>query len=49
MKTDPPLQMAVMAELAWEPSIPATPVGVEVRDGVVTLESSAASRRPVPR
>lgn len=37
MKTDSKLQQDVMAELAWEPSIHATQIGVEVKDGVVTL------------
>ena len=37
MKTDSQLQKDVMAELAWEPSVHATEIGVEVKDGVVTL------------
>lgn len=37
MKTDTQLQSDVMAELKWDPSINATSIGVEVRDGVVTL------------
>jgi osmotically-inducible protein OsmY len=37
MKTDSQLQQDVMAELKWEPSVHATQVGVEVKDGVVTL------------
>lgn len=37
MKTDHQLQQDVIAELAWEPSIGASGIGVEVKDGVVTL------------
>jgi osmotically-inducible protein OsmY len=37
MKTDAQLQMDILAELACEPSINATQIGVEVRDGIVTL------------
>jgi osmotically-inducible protein OsmY len=37
MKTDTKLQQDVIAELSWEPSIKATQIGVEVKDGVVTL------------
>jgi len=37
MKTDSQLQKDVMAELAWEPSVHAAQIGVEVKDGVVTL------------
>lgn len=37
MKTDAQLQQDVMAELKWEPSIGAANIGVEVKDGVVTL------------
>ena len=37
MKTDTQLQLDVMAELKWEPSIGAEKIGVEVKDGVVTL------------
>lgn len=37
MKTDTQLQQDVMAELRWEPSIEADQIGVEVKDGVVTL------------
>lgn len=37
MKTDTQLQQDVMAELKWEPSIEAEKIGVEVKDGVVTL------------
>ena len=37
MKTDSQLQQDVMAELAWEPAVHAEQIGVEVKNGVVTL------------
>ena len=37
MKTDAQLQQDVIAELAWEPSIDAAQIGVEVKNGIVTL------------
>ena len=37
MKTDTQLQNDVMAELKWDSSINANQIGVEVKDGVVTL------------
>jgi osmotically-inducible protein OsmY len=37
MKTDAQLQQDVMAELKWKPYIDATAIGVEVKDGIVTL------------
>ncbi len=37
MKTDYELQQDVMNELKWEPSVNAAYIGVEVKDGVVTL------------
>jgi len=37
MKTDAQLQQDILAELAWEPSVNAGAIGVEVRDGIVTL------------
>lgn len=37
MKSDEQLQRDVIAELTWEPSVHAAHIGVEVRDGVVTL------------
>ena len=37
MKTDSQLQQDVLNELKWEPSVNATHVGVEVKNGVVTL------------
>lgn len=43
MKTDAQLQQDVIAELAWEPSINAAQIGVEVKDGVVTLAGHVSS------
>ena len=43
MKTDAQLQQDVIAELKWEPSINATDIGVEVKDGVVTLAGHVKS------
>jgi osmotically-inducible protein OsmY len=37
MKTDAQVQQDVMAELKWKPYIDATEIGVEVKDGIVTL------------
>jgi osmotically-inducible protein OsmY len=37
MKTDLQLKSEVTAELAWDPAVNATNIGVAVRDGVVTL------------
>jgi osmotically-inducible protein OsmY len=37
MKTDRQLKQNVMDELAWEPSVNDTEIGVEVNDGIVTL------------
>ena len=37
MKTDHQLQLDVLAELSWEPSVNAEDIGVEVKDGIVTL------------
>jgi osmotically-inducible protein OsmY len=37
MKTDAQLQKDILAELAWDPAINATDVGVIVKEGVVTL------------
>ena len=37
MKTDRQLQQDVIEELLWEPSVQATTIGVEVKDGIVTL------------
>lgn len=37
MKTDAQLKSDVSAELAWDPAVNATAVGVQVADGIVTL------------
>jgi len=37
MKSDSQLQEDVLAELKWEPSVNAADIGVEVKDGIVTL------------
>ena len=36
-ETDAALKTAVLAELAWEPSVTAAHIGVTARDGVITL------------
>ena len=43
MKTDLQLQSDVLAELQWDPPVHAARIGVDVKDGVVTLSSSPAS------
>jgi len=43
MKTDTQLQQDVMQELKWEPSVHAAQIGVEVKDGVVTLAGEVSS------
>ena len=43
MKTDSQLQQDVMAELKWEPAVHSAQIGVEVRDGVVTLAGEVSS------
>lgn len=43
MKTDKQLQTDVIAELSWEPSVQAAGIGVEVKDGVVTLAGHVGS------
>ena len=43
MKTDIQLQQDVIAELKWEPSVNAAHIGVEVKDGIVTLVGHADS------
>jgi osmotically-inducible protein OsmY len=43
MKTDTQLQQDVMAELKWEPSVNAAQIGVEAKDGVVTLSGEVSS------
>lgn len=43
MKTDLQLQQDVLAELDWNPAIDAANIGVEVKDGIVTLSGHVAS------
>lgn len=43
MKTDIQLQQDVLAELKWQPSVHAAGIGVEVKDGVVTLAGEVSS------
>ena len=43
MKTDAQLQQDVMAELKWEPAVHATQIGVQVKNGVVTLAGEVGS------
>ncbi|MEO6917736.1 MAG: BON domain-containing protein [Collimonas sp.] len=43
MKTDMQMQQDVLAELKWEPSVNAAQIGVEVKDGVVTLAGHVGS------
>lgn len=43
MKSDSQLQKDVAEELTWEPQVSATHIGVEVRDGVVTLSGEVDS------
>jgi osmotically-inducible protein OsmY len=43
MKTDAQLQSDVIAELSWEPSVNSEQIGVEVKDGIVTLAGHVGS------
>jgi osmotically-inducible protein OsmY len=43
MKTDIQLRDDVLAELDWEPSVQAAQIGVEAKEGVVTLRGRVAS------
>jgi len=43
MKTDIQVQQDVLAELKWEPSVNAADIGVEVKDGIVTLAGHVSS------
>ncbi|EHR70248.1 putative periplasmic or secreted lipoprotein [Burkholderiales bacterium JOSHI_001] len=43
MKTDAQLQHDVMEELKWEPAVHAAQIGVEAKDGVVTLAGEVSS------
>src|SRR5271157_2434805 len=43
MKSDRQIQLDVLDELRWEPSVNATDIGVTVKDGIVTLEGTVDS------
>jgi len=43
MKTDREIQLDVLDELRWEPSVNATDIGVTVKDAIVTLEGTVDS------
>ena len=43
MKTDKQIQSDVTAELSWSPSVNAASIGVEVKNGVVTLAGHVGS------
>jgi len=43
MKTDQQLKQDLIAELSWEPSVNASQIGVEVKDGIVTLAGHVSS------
>lgn len=43
MKSDHQIQLDVLAELNWEPSVSASDVGVSVKDGIVTLSGHVKS------
>jgi osmotically-inducible protein OsmY len=43
MKTDKQVQQDVIAELSWEPSVNAAQIGVEVKNGIVTLAGHVGS------
>jgi osmotically-inducible protein OsmY len=43
MKTDTQLQRDVREELTWEPQVHAAEIGVEVKDGVVTLSGEVCN------
>jgi len=43
MKTDSQLQSDVREELKWEPQVTASQIGVQVKDGVVTLSGEVSS------
>jgi osmotically-inducible protein OsmY len=43
MKTDAQLKQDIISELTWQPSIHASTIGVEVKDGVVTLAGHVES------
>lgn len=43
MKTDKQIQQDVIGELKWQPSVKEARIGVEVKDGIVTLAGHVAS------
>ena len=43
MKTDNQLQQRVLDELKWDPAVPASDIGVEAKNGVVTLAGHVES------
>ncbi|MFB9990401.1 BON domain-containing protein [Deinococcus oregonensis] len=43
MKPNETLQLHVVQQLDWDPSVDASNIGVQVQDGVVTLEGNVAS------
>ena len=43
MKSDKDLKRDVIAELGWESAVNATQIGVEVKDGIVTLVGHVGS------
>lgn len=43
MKTDSQLQLDIMEELKWEPSLDHEAIGVSIKDGVVTLSGIVSS------
>jgi osmotically-inducible protein OsmY len=43
MKSDMQLKQDINAELSWEPSVNAAEIGVEVKDGIVTLAGHVSS------
>jgi osmotically-inducible protein OsmY len=43
MKTDAQIQSDVIAKLSWEPSVNSEDIGVEVKDGIVTLAGHVGS------
>jgi osmotically-inducible protein OsmY len=52
MKTDADLKREVEAELAWDPAVKSTAIGVAVKDGVVTLSGhleSYAEKRAIEK
>jgi len=40
MKTDQQIRTDVNSELAWDPAVDSTNIGVAVKDGIVTLNGT---------